>query len=71
MPKQTNKMTEYTEKSQFNAVLCTFIYFVDMWRTLPPFDLQTVLQGPYSPLRTAFLFRYKKVHISELVFLPH
>ena len=32
-----------------------------MWRTLPPFELQTVFWGPYFPQRTACLFSHGEI----------
>ena len=41
-----------------NRKICFTLFF--MWRTLPPFSLQTAFWGPYFPLRTASLFSYGK-----------
>ena len=39
------------------------LYFVYMWRTLPPYELHTVFWGPYFPLRTVCSFSYGNIYI--------
>ena len=53
---QQNKLNKLADlQGQHNSML---FYFVHMWRTPPPFSLQTVFWGPYFPLRAACLFSY-------------
>ena len=56
-------------KGQHNVILFCFVY---LWRTLPPFQLQTVFWRTYFPLRTAcFIQLLEKMNMFEFVLLPH
>ena len=60
-----NKLNKLTGlKGQHNFRL---FYFVFMWRTLPSFQLQTGLLGPYFP---AWLFSYGKKNFSKKISSP-
>ena len=53
-----SKQTDLKGQNRF-----ILLYFVNMWRTLPPFLLEAVFRGLYFPLRTACLFTSKNVFV--------
>ena len=62
-----NKHTDLTGQHNFIQ-----FYFAYMWRTLPPFELQTEFWGTLFSSESSLLTQlWEKINISEFVLIPH
>ena len=76
---QKRKIILFTDSLRLNKqtlliFVTKFIFiqfcFVDIWRTLPSFQLQPMYWGPYFTVRAACYFNYRNKSF-EMVLLPH